>query len=199
MVKALWGLPQNKDTVSNFTKLRYTWLCKSLKECGSCEAFIFVSNVIFVLHLWRVKAVRAFLVFCINNKWKICWNCEAFSICLFVFHNIWKICWSCEAFPICIFVFFSKHLKDMMNLWSLFFLSICFSKHFKVMRKQAFPLFHFLLQEIYRWHWIRGCRFKIAAAKNIPKTNRMWREDIWPTKEIFDLWGKGPTHTVLAQ
>ena len=106
MVKALWGLPQNKDTVSNFTKFRYTWLCKSLKECGSCEAFIFVSNVIFLLHLWRVKAVRAFLVFCINNKWKICWNCEAFSICLFVFHNIWKICWSCEAFSICIFVFF---------------------------------------------------------------------------------------------
>ena len=92
--------------MSNFTKLRYTWLCKSLKECGSCEAFIFVSNVIFVLHLWRVKAVKAFLVFCINNKWKICWNCEAFSICLFVFHNIWKICWSREAFSICIFVFF---------------------------------------------------------------------------------------------
>ena len=107
--------------MSNFTKLRYTWLCKSLKECGSCEAFIFVSNVIFLLHLWRVKAVRAFLVFCINNKWKICWNCEAFSICLFVFHNIWKICWSCEAFPICIFVFF------LQNIWKIWWTCEAFS------------------------------------------------------------------------
>ena len=82
-----------------------------------------MSFLFFIFGAWKLWSF--FLFFCLYNKWKICWNCGAFSIFdlffiifekyaeavkpfLFVylfFHNIWKICWTCEAFSFCPFVF----------------------------------------------------------------------------------------------
>ena len=50
--------------------------------------------------------MKLFLVFLFVQQMKNMLKLRSLFNFWFVFHNIWKICWSCEAFSICIFVFF---------------------------------------------------------------------------------------------
>ena len=60
------------------------------------KPFLFV-YLFFITFEKYAEAVMPFLfvyLFFSHNIWKICWTCEAFSLCLFVFQNIWKLCGS---------------------------------------------------------------------------------------------------------
>ena len=122
-------------------KIHVTW--KSLKECGSCEAFLFVSNVIFVLHLWCVKAVKPFLVFLFVEQMKDMlklWRLFYLSIC-FSWHL--KICWSCDVFSICIFVFFFITFERYAEPVKPFLFVYLFFKTFQTYAEAGFSSFSF--------------------------------------------------------
>ena len=101
--------------------------CSSFMVRESYEAFscLFVQQMKDMLKLWNL--LNFWFVF--HNIWKICWSCEAFSICIFFFHNIWKMCWTCEAFYFCLFVF-----QNISNLCGsrLFLFFISSSRKFTV-------------------------------------------------------------------
>ena len=134
----------------------------------------------FIYGAWKLWGL--FLFFCINNKWKICWNCEAFSICLFVFHNIWKICWSCEAFSICIFVFH--------NIWKIWWtceaFSFCLFVFQNISKLCGSRLFLFFISSSRKFTVDTGSG---AAASKLPQP-KIFPKQIGCGGKIFDLQKK---------
>ena len=137
-----------------------------------------MSFLFFIYGAWKLWSL--FLFFCLYNKWMICWNCEAFSICLFVFHNIWKICWSCDAFSICIFVFFLHNIWKIC--WTCEAFSLCLFVFQNIWKLCGSRLFLFFISSSRKFTVDTGSG---AAASKLPQP-KIFPKQIGCGGEIFD-------------